>query len=223
MHPSRRSHIIQSPPTPPSLPQSTSSSSLAVPMASMATSDAPAHHEKEHDTKSSSEASSSTSAPVRHPVSTTFALAPMTTTTVVTTTTTTSTEYPPLFFNPPPIPANLDPKIFPLADTPTPPALKKFCFDLNGQPTFFRENQENEQTMGQVRKTKIKAMRTQHHTTLHHASTQHHTLPPSTATYKIIHAYQLPKRPKKKALSYSFILCYAFVSFAASIRYPFLT
>ncbi|KAF9313818.1 SCF ubiquitin ligase complex subunit cdc4 [Podila horticola] len=150
MHPSRRSHIIQSPPTPPSLPQSTSSSSLAVPMASMATSDAPAHHEKEHDTKSSSEASSSTSAPVRHPVSTTFALAPMTTTTVVTTTTTTSTEYPPLFFNPPPIPANLDPKIFPLADTPTPPALKKFCFDLNGQPTFFRENQENEQTMGQL-------------------------------------------------------------------------
>ncbi|KAF9408150.1 SCF ubiquitin ligase complex subunit cdc4 [Podila epigama] len=74
----------------------------------------------------------------------------MTTTTVVTTTTTTSTEYPPLFFNPPPIPANLDPKIFPLADTPTPPALKKFCFDLNGQPTFFRENQENEQSMGQL-------------------------------------------------------------------------
>lgn len=106
-------------------------------------------NEKEQDTnKPSSEASSSTP---RHPVSTTFALAPMTTTTVVTTTTTTSTEYPPLFFNPPPIPANLDPKIFPLADTPTPPALKKFCFDLNGQPTFFRENQENEQTMGQVR------------------------------------------------------------------------
>ncbi|KAG0269443.1 SCF ubiquitin ligase complex subunit cdc4 [Linnemannia exigua] len=86
----------------------------------------------------------------RKPTSTTFSLAPMTTTTVVTTTTTTSTEYPPLYFKPPPIPANLDPKIFPLADTPTPPALKKFCFDLNGQPTFFRENQENEHTMGQL-------------------------------------------------------------------------
>ncbi|KAF9025616.1 SCF ubiquitin ligase complex subunit cdc4 [Haplosporangium bisporale] len=144
MHPSRRSHIIQSPPTPPSLPPTSSSSQATTRL--MAT-EAPIS-EKEQDThKPSSEASSSTP---RHPVSTTFALAPMTTTTVVTTTTTTSTEYPPLFFNPPPIPANLDPKIFPLADTPTPPALKKFCFDLNGQPTFFRENQENEQTMGQL-------------------------------------------------------------------------
>lgn len=117
----------------------------------MANTEAPTQSEKEQDTnKPLSEASSSTP-PARLPVSTTFALAPMTTTTVVTTTTTTSTEYPPLFFNPPPIPANLDPKIFPLADTPTPPALKKFCFDLNGQPTFFRENQENEQTMGQVK------------------------------------------------------------------------
>ncbi|KAF9438239.1 SCF ubiquitin ligase complex subunit cdc4 [Entomortierella beljakovae] len=86
----------------------------------------------------------------RQPVSTTFSMAPMTTTTVVTTTTTTSTEYPPLYFKPPPIPEYLDPKIYPLADTPTPPALKKFCFDLNGQPTFFRENQEGEHSMGQL-------------------------------------------------------------------------
>ncbi|KAG0217240.1 SCF ubiquitin ligase complex subunit cdc4 [Mortierella sp. NVP41] len=103
--------------------------------------------EKSSASGSSRRASSSTR---RKPTSTTFSLAPMTTTTVVTTTTTTSTEYPPLYFKPPPIPANLDPKIFPLADTPAPPALKKFCFDLNGQPTFFRENQENEQTMGQL-------------------------------------------------------------------------
>ncbi|KAF9960504.1 SCF ubiquitin ligase complex subunit cdc4 [Mortierella alpina] len=111
-------------------------------------------HDHDHQPASASSArrSSSSSASKHHrqPVSTTFSLAPLTTTTVVTTTTTTSTEYPPLYFKPPPIPAHLDPKIFPLADTPTPPALKKFCFDLNGQPTFFRENQENERTMGQL-------------------------------------------------------------------------
>ncbi|KAG0253126.1 SCF ubiquitin ligase complex subunit cdc4 [Mortierella polycephala] len=106
--------------------------------------------EQQTSTESRRRASSSAPQHRRQPISTTFSLAPMTTTTVVTTTTTTSTEYPPLYFNPPPIPAHLDPKIFPLADTPTPPALKKFCFDLNGQPTFFRENQENEQTMGQL-------------------------------------------------------------------------
>ncbi|KAI1295701.1 SCF ubiquitin ligase complex subunit cdc4 [Mortierella claussenii] len=112
------------------------------------------HGDRQPDTErraSSSSSSSAAPAPYRRqPISTTFSLAPMTTTTVVTTTTTTSTEYPPLYFKPPPIPAHLDPKIFPLADTPTPPALKKFCFDLNGQPTFFRENQESEQTMGQL-------------------------------------------------------------------------
>ncbi|KAI7829550.1 hypothetical protein BC939DRAFT_10889 [Gamsiella multidivaricata] len=109
-------------------------------------------HGGSESSRRASSASSSSTAPShrRQSISTTFSLAPMTTTTVVTTTTTTSTEYPPLYFKPPPIPAHLDPKIFPLADTPTPPALKKFCFDLNGQPTFFRENQENEQTMGQL-------------------------------------------------------------------------
>ncbi|KAK3830962.1 MAG: WD40-repeat-containing domain protein [Linnemannia elongata] len=106
-------------------------------------------HPSENSSATEPSARRASSSTRRKPTSTTFSLAPMTTTTVVTTTTTTSTEYPPLYFKPPPIPANLDPKIFPLADTPTPPALKKFCFDLNGQPTFFRENQENEHTMGQ--------------------------------------------------------------------------
>lgn len=107
-------------------------------------------HPSENSSATEPSARRASSSTRRKPTSTTFSLAPMTTTTVVTTTTTTSTEYPPLYFKPPPIPTNLDPKIFPLADTPTPPALKKFCFDLNGQPTFFRENQDNEHTMGQV-------------------------------------------------------------------------
>ncbi|KAF9933738.1 SCF ubiquitin ligase complex subunit cdc4 [Linnemannia zychae] len=175
MNPNRpqRTHSVQSPPTPPSLPQPSSTSSSASTIPTRTTRSAlyrppkiPNNTHADTDMNSASghlSGKSSTSEPSpsnvrrtsststrRKPISTTFSLAPMTTTTVVTTTTTTSTEYPPLYFKPPPIPANLDPKIFPLADTPTPPALKKFCFDLNGQPTFFRENQENEHTMGQL-------------------------------------------------------------------------
>jgi F-box and WD-40 domain protein CDC4 len=33
----------------------------------------------------------------------------------------------------------LDAAVFPLVNTPTPSALKKFCFDLNGVPTNFKE------------------------------------------------------------------------------------
>ncbi|KAJ3246080.1 SCF ubiquitin ligase complex subunit cdc4 [Chytriomyces hyalinus] len=70
-----------------------------------------------------------------------FALAPHSiTTTVVTTTTTQITEFPPLVLDPnPPIRSHLDVALYPLANTPTPPALKKFCFDLNGVPTRFAE------------------------------------------------------------------------------------
>ncbi|CAI2165504.1 5645_t:CDS:2 [Funneliformis geosporum] len=46
---------------------------------------------------------------------------------------------------PPPLPKHLDPKEYPLADTPTPPALKRFCFDLNGQPAYIREDEDSEQ------------------------------------------------------------------------------
>ncbi|KAJ3067407.1 hypothetical protein HK102_007419, partial [Quaeritorhiza haematococci] len=58
---------------------------------------------------------------------------------VVTTTTTTLHEFPPLRLAPPPLPKPLDPNVYPLANTPTPPALKKFCFDLDGVPTQFKE------------------------------------------------------------------------------------
>ncbi|KAI8621009.1 hypothetical protein BC830DRAFT_1224959 [Chytriomyces sp. MP71] len=72
-----------------------------------------------------------------------FAVAPhAVTTTVVTTTTTRITEFPSLLIDPTSNPASgpsLDSSRFPLANTPTPPALKKFCFDLNGVPTRFTE------------------------------------------------------------------------------------
>ncbi|KAJ3343298.1 SCF ubiquitin ligase complex subunit cdc4 [Entophlyctis luteolus] len=76
-----------------------------------------------------------------------FALAPHAVTTVrialmetvVTTTTTKITEFSPMFFDDPKPLANLSPMDYPLANTPTPPALKKFCFDLNGVPTRLTE------------------------------------------------------------------------------------
>ncbi|CAG8542917.1 8540_t:CDS:2 [Ambispora gerdemannii] len=46
-----------------------------------------------------------------------------------------------------PVSTELDPRDYPLSDTPTPPALKRFCFDLNGQPTYFRENEDSEEAI----------------------------------------------------------------------------
>ncbi|CAJ0911997.1 21100_t:CDS:2 [Entrophospora sp. SA101] len=34
---------------------------------------------------------------------------------------------------------------YPLGNIPTPPALKRFCFDLNGQPAYIREHEDAEQ------------------------------------------------------------------------------
>ena len=68
-----------------------------------------------------------------------FSFAPATTTTVVTTTTTTTTTFPPLVLKGPRHLEELDPKEYPLAITPTPPSLKRFCFDVGGRPTIFHE------------------------------------------------------------------------------------
>ena len=68
-----------------------------------------------------------------------FSFAPTTQTTVVTTTTTTTTSFPPLKIKAPTHLHELDPKLYPLASTPTPQSLKRFCFDAGGRPTVFRE------------------------------------------------------------------------------------
>jgi len=100
--------------------------------------------------KSSSSSKENLSSQSRLPTVANISLAPTTTTTVVTTTTTTTTSFPPLLLKPPPLPKHLDPKEYPLADTPTPPALKRFCFDLNGQPAYIREDEDSEQQIIKV-------------------------------------------------------------------------
>lgn len=80
-----------------------------------------------------------------------FSFAPTTQTTVVTTTTTTTMSFPQLVMRPPRNLNELDPKEFPLAATPTPPNLKRLCFDLNGKRTHFRETDDPEQSLREVR------------------------------------------------------------------------
>lgn len=80
-----------------------------------------------------------------------FSYAPTTQTTVVTTTTTTTTTFPQMVMKPPRLLNELDPKEFPLAAVPTPATLKRFCFDVDGRPTYFREKDDADQSIREVR------------------------------------------------------------------------
>lgn len=71
-----------------------------------------------------------------------FSFAPATRTTVVTTTTTTTTSFPPLVIKPPHATKHLDAKLYPLASSPTPSALKNLKFDLGGKLVTFNEPED---------------------------------------------------------------------------------
>jgi len=79
-----------------------------------------------------------------------LSFAPATQTTVVVTTTTTTTNFPPFVMRTPSQLHDLDPKLYPLAATPTPQSLKRFCFDIDGKPTFFREAEATGETLQEV-------------------------------------------------------------------------
>lgn len=70
-----------------------------------------------------------------------FSFGPTTQTTVVTTTTTTTstTCFPPLRIKAPGHLGDSDPKLYPLAATPTPRSLKDLSFDVGGRLAQFRE------------------------------------------------------------------------------------
>lgn len=70
-----------------------------------------------------------------------FSFAPATRTTVVTTTTTTTTNFPPLVLNARST-RELDPKLYPLASTPTPSSLRNFKFELGGKSVVFNEPED---------------------------------------------------------------------------------
>ena len=79
-----------------------------------------------------------------------FSYVPATQTTVVTTTTTTTTSFPPLLFKGLRDLADLDPKLYPLAATPTPSSLKTISFDLNGVPARFEEAEDASRALDEV-------------------------------------------------------------------------
>lgn len=79
-----------------------------------------------------------------------FSYVPATQTTVVTTTTTTTTSFPPLQLNGPRHLADLDPQLYPLAASATPPMLKKITFDLGGTPVCFEEAENASRALEQV-------------------------------------------------------------------------
>jgi hypothetical protein len=82
-----------------------------------------------------------------------LSFAPATRTTVVTTTTTTTTTFPPLFIKPPRAIRELDPKLYPLASSPTPSALRNIKFDLGGKSVVFKEPDDTAATIDEVRDT----------------------------------------------------------------------
>ena len=82
-----------------------------------------------------------------------FSFVPTTQTTVVTTTTTTTstTSFPPLRIKAPGQSRNPDPKLYPLAATPTPHYLKTLCFDVGGRSAVFQEAEKASDTYKEVR------------------------------------------------------------------------
>lgn len=71
---------------------------------------------------------------------------PATQQTVTTVTTTTTVSLPPLIMKPPKDLYDRDPKQYPLAFSPTPHTIKRFCFDVNGHPTIFHESEDPVET-----------------------------------------------------------------------------
>ncbi|KAE8386891.1 SCF ubiquitin ligase complex subunit cdc4 [Aspergillus alliaceus] len=80
-----------------------------------------------------------------------FSFAPATRTTVVTTTTTTTTTFPPLFIKPPRATRELDPKLYPLASSPTPSSLRNVKFEIGGQSVIFNEPEDTASAVNELR------------------------------------------------------------------------
>lgn len=73
--------------------------------------------------------------------------APATHTTVVTTTTTTTTSFPPILLSAPRNLKERDPKVYPLASSPAPESIRRFCFDVAGTQACFSEADNVEQSL----------------------------------------------------------------------------
>ncbi|KAI5361912.1 Putative F-box domain, WD40/YVTN repeat-like-containing domain superfamily [Septoria linicola] len=109
----------------------------------------------EHTTRTTT----STTMPPEHSTMGQMSFGPATQQTITTVTTTTTVSLPPLVMKPPHDLYERDPKQYPLAFTPTPSTIKKFCFDVNGRPTVFRESEDPAATMQQYHELQAKIHR----------------------------------------------------------------
>ena len=80
-----------------------------------------------------------------------FSYAPTTKVTTVTTTTTTTTKFPPLMLKGPKHLRDLDPKLYPLAGSPTPKSIKRLSFEVDGKATTFEEADDTLEAIEKVR------------------------------------------------------------------------
>lgn len=85
--------------------------------------------------------------PPQHSTLAQLSFGPATQQIITTVTTTTTVSLPPLVINPPKDLFERDPKQYPLAFSPTPQSIKRFCFDVNGRPTTFHESEDPKETM----------------------------------------------------------------------------
>ncbi len=85
--------------------------------------------------------------PPQHSTVAQVSFGPATQQTVTTVTTTTTISLNPLVIKPPKDLFERDLKQFPLALTPTPSYLKKYCVDYDGQPIHFQEEEDAQRTM----------------------------------------------------------------------------
>ncbi|KAJ9219582.1 hypothetical protein DTO169C6_8043 [Paecilomyces variotii] len=117
-----------------------------------------------------------------------FSFAPATRTTVVTTTTTTTTNFPPLVMKPPRATRDLDPKLYPLASTPTPSSLRNIKFEMAGRSVIFKEPED---TLGTLEELKGQ----------HDALKESNGTLKSVTTYNPSHETTLPRRSAPPRLS----------------------
>ena len=94
--------------------------------------------------------------PPEHSTMAQMSFGPATQQTVTTVTTTTTVSLPPLIMKPPKDLYERDPKQYPLAFSPTPNSIKRFCFDVNGKPTVFHESEDPAETMQRYRELQAK-------------------------------------------------------------------
>ena len=80
-----------------------------------------------------------------------YAPATQTRTVVTTTTTTTTTNFPPLIMRAPQNVENFDPRLYPLANSPTPASLKKFHFSIGDDRVWFQEATDGNRVLREVK------------------------------------------------------------------------